>query len=90
MFPLGICLSSDISVCGSSIPATRSHLCPLYVLFQAKPLNMLHPLLCTGPAVVLLRGQEAQNQNQDILAPSPFPVEGQAGKQIKWITLNPD
>ena len=46
--------------------------------------------VCTGPVVVLLRGQEAQKQNEDILAPSPFPVEGQARKQIKWIILNPD
>lgn len=60
-------------------------LCPLSVLFQAKLLNVLHPLV-----LVLLRGQEAQNQNEDILAPSPFPVEGQARKQIKWIILNPD
>lgn len=43
-----------------------------------------------GPAVVLLRGQEARKQNQDILALSLFPVEGQARKQIKWITSNPD
>lgn len=86
-------LSSYISVGGSSIPTAQRDLCPLYVFFQAKLLNVFLPLVsrpCTGPAVVLLRGQEAQKQNQDILAPSPFPVEGQARKQIKWITLNPD
>lgn len=50
-----------------------------------------HSRVRTGPVVVLLRGQEEQKKkNRDILALSPFPAEGQARKQIKWITLNPD
>lgn len=65
------------------------------MFFQAELLDMLQPLI-PGSAQVLrlfsfeVRKNNNKKKNRDILALSPFPAEGQARKQIKWITLNPD
>lgn len=75
----------------SSIPGAQMEFYPPHI--QANLLNMLHPLV-SRPAQVLqlfsLEVRKHKNRIRILWLRLPFPVEGRARKQIKWITLNPD